>query len=62
MKNLASKYSHETEVLADFSLFGLEGKQEESYPGAGVFGSQFKRCTILKETPTYYSSSSAKKE
>lgn len=60
MKKTITQLDSNGTVLAGFTLLGLETKQNEVYSGAVSFATQFKRCSILKDTPTFYSNSTNK--
>lgn len=45
------------EIQEEFERMGLGNVNESSYPGAKVFTKQYKRCSILREVPVTYSSS-----
>lgn len=45
------------EIKKGFETLGISQDQRGEYHGAENFGSGFKRCSILKDVPTYYSRS-----
>ncbi|ACH40465.1 MAG: hypothetical protein ACD_55C00119G0003 [uncultured bacterium] len=51
----------EAEVKRGFEQLGLGANYLVTYPGAAPFAKQYKRCSILHEAPTTYSSSTVLK-
>lgn len=46
------------EIQEGFERLGLGDVKNTSYPGAQLFTKQYKRCSVLREAPITYSSSS----
>lgn len=45
------------EIKKGFETLEISQEQRGEYYGAENFGASFKRCSILKDVPTYYSRS-----